>query len=164
MENSNITIRYTVRPGDAEAVGEMALSTGFFRPDEIEVAMDLVRQRLNEGPSCGYEFVFVDINNKPVAYSCFGNIPISLVSFDLYWIITHNNYRQMGLGSIVLRETENRVREEKGVYLYIETSAKELYKPTQGFYLKNGYTLKALFEDFYDIGDGKLVYVKKVSL
>ncbi len=163
MEQQNTVLRFEVRPGDEKAVEDMARSTGFFRDDEIEVAVDLVKQRLNEGADCGYEFVFVEIDGQVVAYTCYGTIPCSLVSYDLYWIITHNHFRFRGLGSLVLRETEKRVREAKGVFLYIETSSKELYVPTQSFYLKNGYEQKALFEDFYEIGDGKLVYAKRVG-
>ncbi|PKP02425.1 MAG: N-acetyltransferase [Bacteroidetes bacterium HGW-Bacteroidetes-6] len=163
MEEQNIALRFEVRPGDEKTVEDMIRSTGFFRDDEIEVATDLVKQRLAEGPSCGYEFVFAEIDNKPVAYTCYGSIPCSLVSFDLYWIVTHNHFRFKGLGSLVLKETEKRVGEAGGHFVYIETSSKELYKPTQQFYLKNGYEQKALFEDFYEIGDGKIVYAKKLA-
>ena len=49
-----------------------------------------------------------------------------------------------------------------GRAVYIETSSKEIYVPTQRFYLKNNYVLKAQFEDFYDYKDDKMVYVKNI--
>ncbi len=102
------------------------------------------------------------MDGKPVAYSCFGIIPCSLLSYDLYWIVTHNDYRGKGLGSILLKETEDQIAKLGGKSVYVETSSKEYYLPTQRFYEKNAYDLKARFEDFYDFGDDKLVYVKKV--
>lgn len=156
------TFRTEVYPSDIETVREMALSTKFFRDDEIPVAVSLVEERLSQGKASGYEFIFLEIDGKPVAYCNFGLIPCSLLSYDLYWIVTHNDFRGKGLGSILLKETEKQISKLGGKAVYIETSSKEYYLPTQRFYEKNDYDLKARFEDFYDLGDDKLVYVKKV--
>jgi len=57
---------------------------------------------------------------------------------------------------------EKTVRALGGKGIYIETSSLPKYEPTRAFYLKNGYPEKARFEDFYDTGDDKVVYVKKM--
>ena len=137
------------------------VSTDFFRSDEIDIAVDILREQLVKDE--GYKFVFVEVDNKVVAYSCYGLIPCSLISFDLYWIATHNDFRNNGLGKIVLTQTENQIRKLGGKAIYVETSSKEKYLPTQKFYEKNNCELKVHFEDFYDVGDGKLVYVKRVT-
>lgn len=160
--NNNYKLRYEVKSSDLMDVAEIIKSSGFFRDDEIDVAVELVKERLDKGAESGYEFVFIEIEGKTIGYSCFGLIPCSLISWDLYWIATHNNFRGKGLGKIVLTETENRVRKAGGKAIYIETSSKEKYLPTQKFYENNNCELKICFDDFYDIGDGKLVYVKKL--
>jgi GNAT superfamily N-acetyltransferase len=160
--NNNYKFRTEVYPSDVEAVRDIVVSTGFFRDDEVPVAVSLVEERLKTGKASGYEFIFLEMDGKPVAYSCFGMIPCSLLSYDLYWIVTHNDYRGKGLGSILLKETEDQIAKLGGKSVYVETSSKEYYLPTQRFYQKNAYDLKARFEDFYDVGDDKLVYVKKV--
>ena len=156
------TFRTEVIPSDVETVREMLVSTGFFRDDEIPVAASMVEERLRDGKACSYEFIFLEMDGKPVAYANFGLIPCSLLSYDLYWIATHNDYRGKGLGSILLKETENQIAGLGGKAVYIETSSKEYYLPTQRFYEKNAYDLKARFADFYDYGDDKMVYVKNV--
>ena len=158
----NYKFRIEVYPTDVEAVRDIVVSTGFFRDDEIPVAVSLVEERLKNGRASGYEFIFLEIDGKPVAYCNFGLIPCSLLSYDLYWIVTHNDFRGKGLGSILLKETENQIAKLGGKAVYIETSSKEYYLPTQRFYEKNTYDLKARFTDFYDFGDDKLVYVKNV--
>ena len=50
-----------------------------------------------------------------------------------------------------------------GLDVYIETSSRALYQPTQSFYAKAGYRLAAEFPDFYAAGDGKLVFVKRLE-
>lgn len=163
MSLQSYQIRYNVKPSDLEAVEEIIRSTHFFREDEIEVAVELVQETLEKGKVSGYNFVFLESEGKTIAYACFGKIPCSLVSFDLYWIATHNDYRGHGLGSIVLTEVEKIIKQQKGLYIYIETSSKELYTSTQKFYEKNKYEIKSIFENFYDLGDGKVVYLKKVD-
>lgn len=163
MSLQNFKVRYEVKPSDLKAVEEIVSSTHFFREDEIKVAIELVQEALDKGKPSGYHFVFLESDEKTIAYACFGPIPCSLVSYDLYWIATHYDFRGHGLGSMVLNEVEKIIKEQKGLYVYIETSSKELYTPTQKFYEKNKYEIKAIFENFYDIGDGKVVYVKKLE-
>ncbi|MBE0655663.1 MAG: GNAT family N-acetyltransferase, partial [Bacteroidales bacterium] len=111
----------------------------------------------------GYEFIFAEMDGKTVAYSCYGLIPCTLKSYDLYWIATHNDFQGMGIGRKVLEETEKAVKDLGGKTIYVETSSKEQYISTRTFYEKNDYILKARFEDFYDIGDDKCVYWKVVG-
>lgn len=160
--NKEFTLRREPKPEDISRVREIVLSTGFFRDDEIEVAVELIEERIKLGAASGYEFLFVDYNHQAIAYSCFGLIPCSLISYDLYWIVTHADFRNKGIGKELMKATEKVVQEMGGKTIYIETSSKEQYLPTQKFYDKTNYLLKARFEDFYDYGDDKLVYIKKV--
>ena len=163
MSTDSITYRTEVRLTDIDAVTEIVRSTGFFREDEILVARELVEEAFKTGKSSGYEFIFADDGERTIAYSCFGMIPCSLLSWDLYWIATHNDYRGKGIGREVLRKTEEAVHRLGGKTIYVETSSKEQYVSTRVFYEKNSYILRAQFEDFYDYGDDKCVYIKVVS-
>ncbi len=161
-ELKNIVIRSEVIPSDPVAVEKIVSSSGFFRPDEIPVAMELVNERLQKGAESGYEFVIADVDGLTVAYACFGLIPCTLYSYDLYWIATHEDFRGRGLGKIVLLQVEKAVAELGGKSIYIETSNLPKYLPTRFFYLNNDYIETARFEDFYDDGDDKIVYVKRL--
>lgn len=158
--NERIHLRTQIAPSDERAVREIVYSTGFFRNDEIDVAVELVSERLDKGSDSGYEFIFAEINGKSVGYACYGLIPCTLVSFDLYWIATHNDFRGQGIGKLLLQEVEQAVQKSGGKGIYAETSSIPKYEPTRQFYLKNGYLEKVRFEDFYAVGDDKLVYVK----
>lgn len=163
MNTENITFRSRVKFEDIEAVTDIVRSTGFFREDEVLVARELVEEAFHKGKESGYEFIFAEAGGRTVAYACYGLIPCTLKSYDLYWIATHNDFRGKGIGRIVLRQTEIAVNQLGGKTVYVETSSKEQYVSTRVFYEKNEYILKAQFEDFYDIGDDKCVYIKVVS-
>jgi len=163
MNDLNFEFRTEVRSSDIADVEAIVRSTGFFREDEILVAVDLVSERLSRGMKSGYEFIFADIQGKTVGYACYGLIPCSLISYDLYWIVIHQDYRRRGLGKLLLNETESSIVKTGGRTIYIETSSRESYKSTRDFYLSNKYTLKICFEDFYDTGDDKLIFVKSLN-
>lgn len=156
-----IMFRREVKPEDAERVEAIVRSSGFFREDEIAVAVELVEERLVKGAESGYAFIFAESGGITAAYSCFGLIPCTLHSYDLYWIATHRDQMNRGIGRRLLIETESEIRKLGGETIYVETSSRDLYAPTRAFYLKNGYIEKARFEDFYDRGDDKVVYVKR---
>jgi GNAT superfamily N-acetyltransferase len=161
METTKLTFRTAVGPEDPEKIRDMVASTGFFYDDEIEIAEDLARQRHREGPDCGYEFIFAELDGQTVAYTCFGLIPGTKSSYDLYWIATHNDFRGRGIGKMILKETEKAIKNLGGTGIYVETASREQYTPTRVFYQNNNYILKAQYEDYYDKGDDLCVYVKR---
>lgn len=146
-----------------ETVREMVTGTGFFNREEIDIAAELVMERLEKGEASGYEFIFLELDETTVAYSCFGRIPLTKSSYDLYWIVTNTQWRNRGLGKILLKETEEAILKENGSAVYAETSSREQYLPTRKFYENNGYLLKARFEDYYDRGDDLVFYVKGLA-
>ncbi|HNW98128.1 MAG TPA: GNAT family N-acetyltransferase [Bacteroidales bacterium] len=157
-----IKYREEVLESDIANVREIIESSGFFHSYEIDVAVELVEERLKKGKESGYYFIFAEQNGKTIGYTCFGNIPCTLYSFDLYWIAVHNDFRSLGLGKILMDKTETAIKQMGGKAIYIETSSQEKYIPTQKFYDKCNCELIARFTDFYADGDDKLVYRKKV--
>lgn len=157
-----VHLRTEVKASDVEAVKEIVTTTGFFHPEEIEIAIELIEERLAKGAASGYEFIFLEYEGETVAYSCYGLIPLTKNSYDLYWIATHADFRGKGLGKILLHETENDIKTRGGTGIYAETSSRVLYAPTRQFYLHNGYDLKAQFEDYYDEGDDLVYFVKRI--
>jgi ribosomal protein S18 acetylase RimI-like enzyme len=158
-----ITFREEVRPADAEAVREIVAATGFFHPPEVDVAVELVTERLGRGEASGYHFVFADDGERLVGYTAYGPIACTAHSFDLYWIAVHPDQQGRGLGRRLMVETERLIARAGGARVYVETSGRDLYAPTRSFYEHHGYRAEAVLEDFYDRGDAKVVFVKVVG-
>lgn len=157
-----ITFRNEVRSADIENVRDILTSTGFFYDFEIDVAIELVQEYIEKGLESGYHFIFAEIEGKTLGYACFGPIPCTKHSFDLYWIGVHQNSRGNGIGRKVLQAVENNISEMSGKKIFIETSSTEKYHPTRKFYLDNNYTEAALLKDFYAPGDSKHIYEKSL--
>jgi ribosomal protein S18 acetylase RimI-like enzyme len=163
IDNKNkITWREEPVPTDIKDIVEIVRSTRFFNAEELDVAAELVEERLAKGTASGYFFLFLELDKKVTGYSCFGPIPGTLTSFDLYWIAVHNESRGTGLGKIIMERSEKEITRMNGDRIYLETSSKELYIPTRKFYERCGYMAEAQLKDFYAPGDDKIIYVKNV--
>jgi GNAT superfamily N-acetyltransferase len=159
----NLTFRTIPGKADINRVKEIVESTKFFYDHEIEIAVELVTERLLNGESSGYFFVFAELDGVTVAYSCYGPISMSMTSFDLYWIATHNDYRGKGIGKQLLEETCKQARKMGCSIIIAETSGLEHYAPTRAFYISNKFELEARLKDFYAMGDDKLFYTKRIG-
>ncbi len=155
-----ITARDEPVPDDVPTVRAIVESTGFFHPPEVDVAVELVTERLNKGAASGYHFVFAMQGGQTVGYACYGEIACTQASYDLYWIAVDRSQQQRGLGRWLLREAERRIAALGGRRVYIETSGRPQYAATRAFYERCDYTLEATLADFYAPGDAKCIYVR----
>jgi GNAT superfamily N-acetyltransferase len=159
----SLTFRYDVCPDDRDAVRRLVESTGVFSTTEADVAAELVDERLAQGEESGYCFVFAELDRRVVGYTCYGPIPLTASSFDLYWIAVDKSLHGRKIGRVLLEETEKLIRQMGGRQVYIETSNRGHYAPTRGFYLRCGYAQAALLPDFYGPGDDKVIYARDVA-
>jgi ribosomal protein S18 acetylase RimI-like enzyme len=163
MLTDQITFRTDVRSQDEHNVRDIIVSTGFFTQEETEISVELVRERLQRGMQSGYHFLFAEKNEKTIGYACFGPIPATSFSYDLYWIAVHSFWRGKGIGKSLLQKSEEIIAQLGGQRIYIETSGRETYSTTRAFYLSRGYEEAAVFADFYAPGDAKFVYLKVIK-
>lgn len=156
----HLQLRRQVRVSDREAVCRIVAATEFFRPDEIEIAVELVEARLDKGAASGYEFLFAELAGVVVGYACYGPIGCTLGSYDLYWIAVDPAAQGRGVGKLLVEEAEKLIWQADGRHIYIETSGRPQYQPTRGFYERCGYEVICTLPDFYDSGDDKVVWRK----
>ena len=160
----NPTFRDHALPSDRDAVMRMVKETGFFNPEEEHIALELVDAGLEKGTASGYHFLFCqDETGAVLGYTCFGHIPGTAESYDLYWIVVDRRSQRSGIGRQLLQRTEDTIRAMGGSRIYIETSSRALYGPTQAFYRKSGYREDAVLKDFYAPGDSKIIFVKELA-
>lgn len=156
-------LRTGVAPADPARIRALVAATGFFSAEEVAIAGDLAEETLATGGRAGYAFCFADGPAGLDGFTCFGRIPGSDWSFDLYWIVVSPARQGAGLGRRLLAATESAVVAAGGGRLYVDTSSRPQYAPTRAFYLACGYTVAAELPDFYRPGDGKVVFVKVLA-
>lgn len=152
--------RHQIQPSDIEIIAEMVEFSGFFSAEEVEIAIELAEDKLEKRDISSYHFLFAELENQVVGYSCYGPIPATSSSYDLYWIVVSQAMRAKGLGKRIMAETEKLVFAQGGRQIYAETSSRDQYIPTHKFYENCGYIKEAFLENFYAEGDGKFIYSK----
>lgn len=155
-----IIYRQDIEPADLGAVLNLVQSSGFFSAAEIELACELAADRLEHGRQSAYQFLFAQDSDQLIGYTCYGLIPATAGSYDLYWIVISETMRGQGFGKILLQKTESLIRNDGGIRLYAETSSRSQYTPTHRFYENCGYIAEAVLKDFYVPGDSKIIYTK----
>ncbi|MCI0332587.1 MAG: GNAT family N-acetyltransferase [Planctomycetes bacterium] len=158
-----ITLRDEVFVSDREVVRSIVERTGFFRPDEVGIAVELVDERLSRGATSGYHFVFVEVGNAVAGYACYGPIACTSASYDLYWIAVDPRFQRQGIGRLLNEAVESRVAAGGGERIYVDTSGRPQYAPTRAFYEHGGFRCEARLADFYAAGDDRMIYVKAVG-
>jgi GNAT superfamily N-acetyltransferase len=160
LDGKTWTLRYEVSATDIAAVRAIVESTGFFHAPEVDVAAELVEERLRRGEDSGYFFVFVELDGVPIAYACYGPIACTASSFDVYWIAVHRDEQKHGIGRWLMTLSEHLISEQGGRRIYVETSGRPDYLPTRRFYERCGYLSVAELPEFYGDGDSKVIYLK----
>ena len=138
---------------------EILDATAVFRPDEVQIALEL----FDDAIAGDYEFLGAFHDDDLVAYACFGATPGADRTFDLYWIAVHPTAQRHGSGSRLLGEVEQRLRDRGGRLLVVETSSRPEYESTRRFYLAREYQEVARMRDYYALGDDRVIYTKVLS-
>ena len=157
------TFREHVQERDADDVRDIVASTGFFSDEEADVAVELVREHLRKGPASGYLFVFAEVDGRTVGYACYGPVPCTLNTFDLYWIAVRPDARGRRLGRALLGRVEDRLRGPGRAKLVAETSSRPQYAPTRNFYQACGFEEEARIRDYYAPGEDVLYFTKSLG-
>ena len=148
---------------DIPVVQKIVSSTGFFHNYEIEVAVELVTEAVENGSSSGYYFVLAESMGRCLGYACYGPIACTEGSYDLFWIVVDQANRGQGVGLKLLASVEELLKPLNARNIYAETSGRDQYSPTRRFYDRAGFIREATIKDFYATGDDKLIYSKRVT-
>jgi ribosomal protein S18 acetylase RimI-like enzyme len=160
---SEILIRPMFRE-DRTGIAELVSSVENFNQAERDCAMELVDLYLDHEDQKDYCFAVAENPpSKLLAYACWGPVPLTQGTFDLYWIATHPSVRSRGFGRTLMAYVEGQVQKLGGRLLVAETSAKESYRKTIEFYQRLNFEEASRIQDFYDVGDDRLIFVKRLS-
>ena len=73
---NEIVFRAEPREKDRAEIRTLLGSSGFFYPWEIDVAIELIDDRLAKGAASEYLFLFADAGDKIAGYACYGPVSI----------------------------------------------------------------------------------------
>jgi GNAT superfamily N-acetyltransferase len=138
-------------------------ATGMFKPLEIAALREVLDDYFAESQADGHVAIAFEEAAAIVGYAYYGPAPMTLGAWQLWWIAVEKSQQGRGVGGRLLRHVEDDIRANGGRVLFIETGSLPAYEPTRRFYRKFGYEQHALLQDFYALGDSRVVFRKVLS-
>ena len=154
-------IRRLIEKDRAQLV-DVINSIDLFKPEEKKVAVELVDETLEieEHDEFDYNIFVYEEDGKILGYHCTGKRYMTEGVFDLYWIVVNSSFKKKGIGTKLLRHSEEFVKKQNGYLILAETSSLNTYNDTRQFYLKNNYDVLAEIKNFYKVNDNLLIFGK----
>lgn len=154
-----------IQPQDRAPLAQLLRSIEQFKPEEVDVAEELIAASIEDPAGSGYE-TLVALEPRPdpsiTGYICYGRTPMTASTYDLYWIAVDPTRQGRGIGRVLYNAFVDRLRAQGEAQVRIETSSKESYAATGGFYERLGFSVDGRLRDFYAPGDDLLIFYKKV--
>jgi GNAT superfamily N-acetyltransferase len=157
----------TIRPLDPKdriPVLSILKRTGAFTAQEIDVALELIDIALKDPRQRDYQiYCMMDDRDQPIGYVCYGPAPMTRGTFDLYWIAVDPGFQKQGVGAGLMGFMEERVRDDGGRLILADTSSIPAYEGTHRFYRRTGFEEVARVRDYYDRGNDRITFCKKLD-
>lgn len=109
-----------------------------------------------------YHFLVAKDENRIVGFACYGHRPLTQGSYDFYWLGVEPEFQHQGIGHALMHAVEDEIKQAGGYLIMLETSSMREYDFTRDAYQKFGYQQVAEIPDFYEPGDGLVIYVKRL--
>lgn len=149
-------------PEDVPALINLTAATGVFKPLEIQALQEVFDDYFAANHRHGHRSLTAAESAELLGYAYFAPAAMTDRTWYLYWIAVRKDLQARGLGTALLRETEETIRQARGRLLLIETSSLPHYDLTRRFYHQNGYTIAAVLKDYYCDGDDMVVFSKRL--
>jgi ribosomal protein S18 acetylase RimI-like enzyme len=153
-----------LEPADRARIAALLASVEAFTPDERAVALELVDHRLAHSGSDDYRFVLAraPASEELAGYLCYGRTPLTLSTYDLYWIATSPSHARRGVGRALIEAMADEIAGAGGGLVRVETGSREGHVAAVRFYEATGFERAAVLAGFYAPGDDLLVFTKRV--
>jgi ribosomal protein S18 acetylase RimI-like enzyme len=146
---------------DGEDIVSVAASTSLFTEEEVATVKELWDDFVtSHDKKEDYQFLAAYENGTLVGFSCYGHRALTRSTYDLYWIAVDSKLQHHGIGKLLLQATEDAIKKLGGTIIVVETSTSEAYASTRKFYIAQNYRVAGEIADFYEPGDGLILFIK----
>jgi D-alanine-D-alanine ligase len=151
-----------LKSSDRRPIQQILQKCENFRPEEIEIGLELVDEAIADRDASDYQFIVATRGDHVMGYACFGRVPAAENVWDLYWIAVDPEDRGHGVGHRLHTAMEKQICSDGGRMILAETSSLAEYAEARSFYLRQGYQLCDRIVDFYKPGDDRMTFGKRL--
>jgi ribosomal protein S18 acetylase RimI-like enzyme len=156
MTDSNIR---KVQNKDLSGLKEVLDSSELFPSEYLD---DMISDYFNNKNTADIWFTYID-NNRPIALGYCAPEKLTNGTYNLYAIAVRKELQGKGIGKKMMDYIEKLLTENGSRVLIVETSSIDHYTLTRKFYNKLGYNQEAVIKDFWNEGEDKMIFWKKLS-
>jgi len=127
-----------------------------------EMLDDMISDYLNNESSADIWFT-TTVNGTPISIAYCAPERMTEGTYNLYAIAVRKDFQGKGIGKKMMEYLENLLVQNGNRVLIVETSGKSEFALTREFYIKCNYVKQAVIPEFYEEGDDKVVFWKKLS-
>jgi ribosomal protein S18 acetylase RimI-like enzyme len=147
-----------IEPKDLKRLKEVIDSTGLFPSSLLDdMTIDFFTNQ-----DTSEIWLTKEVDNIPVAVVYCAPERMTEGTFNLYLIAIDQKFQGKGIGSEMMTYVENLLHEKGNRILIVETSSLPEFELTRKFYDNLGYTREAVIREFYQEGEDKVVFWKKL--
>ena len=156
MEDSNIR---KVQINDLTGLKEVLDSSELFASEYLD---DMISDYFNNSDSDDIWFTYID-NDRPIAIGYCAPEKLTNGTYNLYAIAVRKELQGQGIGKKMMNFIEKLLSDSGKRILIVETSSLDQYALTREFYDKLGYRREAVIKDFWNDGEDKVIFWKKLN-
>jgi ribosomal protein S18 acetylase RimI-like enzyme len=147
-----------VTTSDIDGLKKVVDSSGLFPSEYLD---EMISDYFNNSDTQDIWFTYID-NNKQVAIGYCVPEKFTDGTYNLLAIGVSKDTQRKGIASQMMNYIEQRLKENDGRILIVETSSDDAQIGARKFYNKIGYTQMAIIKDFWNDGEDKIVFWKKL--
>jgi GNAT superfamily N-acetyltransferase len=102
-------------------------------------------------------------DDEPIFVAYAAPEEMTIGTWKLHLIAIHQNHQGKGIGGIAMGHMEDILKARGERILLVETPVLDNFEDTLKFYLEKGYTLEARISDFYQEGQDKIIFWKRLN-
>lgn len=127
-----------------------------------EILEDMISDYFDNSDSEDIWFTAVE-NDTPISIGYCAPEKLTEGTFNLYAIGVKSDIQGKGIGGKMMTYLENQLTEQGHRILIVDTSGTPEFKLTRKFYENLNYEKEAVIRDFWNEGDDKVIYRKKLN-
>ena len=150
-----------IAPRHEEELSALLRRIPSFTPDEVACAREVFGLAAASGNREYLARVAV-AGGRVVGAVAYGQTPMTVGTWDLYWIACEPALQRRGVGAALLGAVEEDLHRRGARLVRVETSGTAAYQATRAFYQRFDYREAARLADFYRPGDDLVVFTKRL--
>jgi ribosomal protein S18 acetylase RimI-like enzyme len=148
----------TIIPSDIDGLKNVLDSSELFPSEYLD---EMISEYFNNKETQEIWYTYID-NNKPVAIGYCVPEKLTNGTYNLLAIGVSQDSQRNGVATEMMNYIEQLLRLKEGRILIVETSSDDAQIGARKFYEKIGYTQMAVIKDFWNDGEDKIVFWKRL--